>query len=319
MPVHPDLAAFLEMAEFGRLSGSSKPLHELTPVQARETFELTSELFQTAMPAGVQVQPLQLPARQGRTLPGRLYRTPCNDPAGQPVLLFFHGGGYVVGSLQTHDSVCAQLAAASGFAVLAADYRLAPEHPFPAAFEDAEDAVNAIPALAGDFALDASRVVFAGDSVGASLAASLAMQAVRLDSPLKVKPVAQLLFYPVTDMSREQASHRAYAEGFLLESLTLQWFYRQYCPDPASRLDWRASPLLGRDITGVAPAYVSLAEFDPLYDEGLLFAEHLSEHGVTVTLDTEAGLTHDFLRMTEMVSTVPVIYRKAGQWLQLQR
>ncbi|MET0124469.1 alpha/beta hydrolase [Pseudomonas caspiana] len=318
MPVHPDLAAFLEMAEFGRLSGSSKPLHELTPVEARETFELTSELFQTSLPEGVQAQALQLPARQGSTLSARLYRKPCNEPDGQPVLLFFHGGGYVVGSLQTHDSVCAQLAAASGWAVLAADYRLAPEHIFPAAFEDAEDAVNAIPALARDFALNAARVVFAGDSVGASLAASLAIQAVRQDSPLTVKPVAQLLFYPVADMSREQQSHRTYAEGYLLESLTLQWFYRQYCPDPASRLDWRASPLLARDIAGVAPAYVSLAEFDPLYDEGVLFAEHLKEHGVPVHLETEPGLTHDFLRMTEMVATVPQIYRRVGQWLQLQ-
>ena len=319
MPVHPDLAAFLEMAEFGRLSGSSKALHELTAVEARETFELTSELFQSPVPEGVKVQALRLPARNGRTLSARLYRKPCSDPNGLPVLLFFHGGGYVVGSLQTHDSVCAQLAAASGWAVLAADYRLAPEHPFPAAFEDAEDAVNAIPALASDFALNTARVVFAGDSVGASLAASLAIQAANMQSSLTVKPVAQLLFYPVTDMSREQQSHRTFAEGYLLESLTLQWFYRQYCPDPASRLDWRASPLLARDIAEVAPAYVSLAAFDPLYDEGVLFAEHLKEHGVPVHLETEHGLTHDFLRMTDMVATVPEIYRRVGAWLQLQR
>lgn len=158
MPVHPDLAAFLEMAEFGRLSGSSKPLHELTPVEARETFELTSELFQTVMPEGVQAQAVQLPARNGDSFRAAVSQTLQRSRWATGVVVF-HGGGYVVGSLQTHDSVCAQLAAASGWAVLAADYRLAPEHAFPAAFEDAEDAVNAIPALARDFALNAARVV----------------------------------------------------------------------------------------------------------------------------------------------------------------
>ncbi|WP_139811626.1 alpha/beta hydrolase, partial [Mycobacterium avium] len=164
--------------------------------------------------------------------------------AAQPVILYFHGGGYVVGSLDSHDSVCRRLAGTSDYAVLAPAYRLAPEAPFPAAVDDALAAANWLVEQASQLQLDASQVVVSGDSVGATLAMIVAMTAVQDPQRLALRPAAQLLFYPVTDITRLRDSHRAYAEGYLLETKTLEWFYQHYMGAAGNRHDWRASPLL---------------------------------------------------------------------------
>lgn len=311
MSLHPDLSAFLELAEFGRLTGKSQPLHALPLAKARADFEATSQILDPNPPGELQVSALQLPTRDGSEIAARLYRRSASAAKALPVMLYFHGGGYVVGSLDSHDSVCRRLALSGEFAVLAPAYRLAPEHRFPTAVEDAADSLAALVEQAGALHLDSSKVVLAGDSAGATLATVLAAMAASGALPAALRPVAQLLFYPVTDISQLRASHQRYAEGYLLESATLEWFYQHYARTPADRLDWRASPLLGSAIAQV-PAYVALAGYDPLHDEGLAYAQWLQAAGTEVTLSVETGLSHDFLRMGGIVAQVEQVYAQAS-------
>ncbi|MGF6593130.1 alpha/beta hydrolase [Pseudomonas sp. 2835] len=314
MSLHPDLSAFLELAEFGRLTGKSQPLHELPLAKARADFEATSQILDPNPPGELQVSSLQLPTRDGAAIDARLYRSNASVGKTLPVIVYFHGGGYVVGSLDSHDSVCRRLALSGEFAVLAPAYRLAPEYRFPIAVEDAADSLTALAGQAGALHLDSRRVVLAGDSAGATLATVLAAMAASGALPQALRPVAQLLFYPVTDISQVRASHQRYAEGYLLESATLEWFYQHYARTPADRLDWRASPLLGNAVAQ-APAYVALAGYDPLHDEGLAYAQWLQAAGTEVALSIEAGLSHDFLRMGGIVAQVEQVYARALAWL----
>lgn len=313
MSVHPDLSAFLELAEFGRLTGKSQPLHALPLAQGRGDFERTSQILDPNPPGDITVRTVQLPTRDGSVLEGRLYRLAAGADQVLPTILYFHGGGYVVGSLDSHDSVCRRLALSGEFAVLAPAYRLAPEYPFPTAVHDALDSVSALKAQAEQLHLDPQRLVVAGDSAGATLAAVLAITAANHPADIALKPVAQLLFYPVTDMTTERTSHRTYAEGYLLESETLEWFYQHYA-NAAARQDWRASPLLAPLAAAQAPAYISLAQYDPLFDEGMAYAEALASGETVVALGVERGLSHDFLRMGGIVASVDDIYRRALQW-----
>lgn len=313
MSLDPNLEAFLELAELGRLSGKSRPMHELSVEQARQEFSTTSQVLDPDPPGSVVVTPLGIPTRDGAELEARLYRAEHRQGEALPTILYFHGGGYVVGDLDSHDPVCRRLAASGRFAVLAPAYRRAPEAPFPTAVDDASDCANWLVGHARELGL-AQRFAVAGDSVGATLATVLAAEAVIAPERQHLKPCAQLLFYPVTDISRQRESHRRYAEGYLLESLTLEWFYQHYCT-AGQRLDWRASPLLGPATAPLAPTYLSLAEYDPLVDEGHAYADHLRQGGTEVTLSLERGFTHDFLRMSGITDEVASIYRNAEQWL----
>lgn len=316
MALHPDLAAFLELVEFGRLTGRSLPMHAMDVAQARAEFEGSSQVLDPSPPGNVTASELQISARDGTRLAARLYRQGDVGAALQPVILYLHGGGYVVGSLDSHDSVCRRLAALGAFAVLAADYRLAPEQPFPMALHDVLDAANWLAEQAPALGLDRRRVVLAGDSVGASLAAVLAITAVEQPEALAFKPLAQLLFYPVTDISCQRESHREHAEGYLLETPTLEWFYQQYAPQREQRLDWRVSPLLSTLREPLAPAYLLVAEYDPLHDEGMAYRDWLVAGGTAVTFTRVEGLTHDFLRMSGIVGQVAGIYQDVGEWLK---
>lgn len=316
MALHPDLAAFLELVEFGRLTGRSLPMHAMDVAQARAEFEGSSQVLDPSPPGNVTASELQITARDGARLAARLYRQGDAGAALQPVILYLHGGGYVVGSLDSHDSVCRRLAALGEFAVLAADYRLAPEQQFPVALHDALDAANWLAEQAASLGLDNRRVVLAGDSVGASLAAVLAITAVEQPEALAFKPLAQLLFYPVTDISCQRESHREHAEGYLLETPTLAWFYQHYAPQREQRLDWRVSPLLSTLREPLAPAYLFVAEYDPLHDEGMAYRDWLMAGGTAVTFARVEGVTHDFLRMSGIVGQVEGIYRDVGEWLK---
>ncbi|CAM4122987.1 alpha/beta hydrolase [Pseudomonas wadenswilerensis] len=314
MHVHPDLAAFLELAELGRLTGSNRPLHELPVTQAREVFEQASAVLDPTPPALLTVSELTLPARDGVLLPARLYRRPGSDSKPLPVLFYLHGGGYVVGSLDSHDSVCRRLAASGCFAVFAPSYRRAPEHGFPVPLNDTLDAANWLATQAAALQLDSQQVIFIGDSVGASLASVLSLTAVHHRDQLNLAPRAQMLLYPVTDLSRERDSHRTYAEGYLLETATLRWFYRQYLGAHGSATDWRVSPLLHPDPRGLPPTYLAVAGFDPLHDEGLAYAQALEQAGVALTLRRVEDMTHDYLRMSGMVADVEAIYAELENW-----
>ncbi|MFJ2429380.1 alpha/beta hydrolase [Pseudomonas sp. NPDC087804] len=315
MSLHPELNAFLDLAEESQADGPG-PFHLSTPAQAREAFERTTVQLRWGAPADVSVVTVPYTARDGASLELRLYRPANAQAEALPVLVYFHGGGYVVGSLQSHDGVCREFCARTPCAVLSVGYRVAPEHKFPTPLNDGADALAWLAQHAVAEGLDINRVAFGGDSVGATLATVLALQAALDPASLAIKPCLQLLCYPVTDASTSSPSTELFGEGYLLESETLEWFYRHYANDAADRLDWRFSPLLATDYQGMAPAVIALAGHDPLLDEGRAYARRLQEHGVSVELIEYTGLIHDFLRLQSVVPDIDNVYTQLTQSLR---
>ena len=221
---------------------------------------------------------------------------PEEAAAAQPLIVFFHGGGFVFGDLETHDPFCRLLCAHSGAQVLAIDYRLAPEHPFPAAVQDARAALEWASANAGRLGVDRARIAVAGDSAGGNLAAVVCQLALRDGGPA---PAAQLLIYPATDLLHEHRSRRLFAEGFFLTEEDMRWFDRQYLGSRIiDRGDPRISPLRAPDLSGLPPALVVTAGFAPLRDEGEAYAKALGAAGTPVVLRRCSGLIHGFINMT---------------------
>ena len=264
----PNRLLSLRMAELlARIQRANRPpFHSLTPREARIAYRMGAEILDLPRAPLARVQDLEVAAR-----PARLY---APSEARLPVLLYLHGGGFTIGDLETHDSLCRQLALRSGVAVLALDYRLAPEHRFPAAVDDG------------------SRLAVVGDSAGGTLAAGAAFFARERGLPLAL----QLLITPGTDAHMNHDSHRRFAEGFLLDAKSIEWFFSHYI-DPEHRVDWRFAPLRADDHADLAPAAVLLAEADPLVDEGLAYADTLRAAGVPVQLELARGVTHDFIKM----------------------
>lgn len=310
MSLNPDIAAFLQLVGAGRDSGKRTAMHQLTPEQAREQFDQSSQLMMADYEELPRVETLCIPVRDGSSLEARLYAGEPTDPgASSAALLYFHGGGYVVGSLDSHDALCRSLAAKAGCVVISVGYRLAPEWVFPTAVHDARDAWQWLVAQAGSLGIDPSRMAVAGDSVGASLATVLSNELAA--EPTQQQPRLQVLIYPVTDASRPTASLDQYGTGHLLEKDTLSWFYQHYEAAPGDRLDPRFSPLLARVPENVAPVLLAVAECDPLHDEGLAYAAHLRQAGVAVELKVYAGMTHDFMRMGAIIDEA----EEAQDWI----
>ncbi|MRV72091.1 alpha/beta hydrolase fold domain-containing protein [Duganella sp. FT92W] len=260
--------------------------------------------------AGVaQMQPVPLNEDVARVtecvLPGpagplsaRLYHP--QPGALMPGIVFFHGGGWVACSVDSHDNICRRLARLAGCAVLSVDYRLAPEAVFPAALDDGCAALRWVAAHGAAFGIDASRLAVAGDSAGGNLAAACAQLA--RDPALELPPLRhQLLFYPVLDSGCGTPSYAAYAQGYLLTADMMRWFWRQYAPSAAARSDVRAAPGLASSVAGLPAATVLLAQCDPLHDEGWKYAERLRAAGVPVTLRSWEGLFHGFASMVGML------------------
>ncbi|EKT4558881.1 alpha/beta hydrolase [Pseudomonas putida] len=307
MKLNNDLEAFLDMVA---MNPQDQALHRLGPVQARTRFELATQRLRWQAPQDLALGSLTCTARDGTALPLRVYKPAQADGRPLPVLVYFHGGGFVVGSLDSHDGVCRELCARSGCAVVSVGYRLAPEHRFPTAFEDGWDVLEALPSIAQAQGLDLQRVVLAGDSVGATLATTLALHAARQGLAAAVRPIGQLLCYPVTDAGGEYASRTLFGEGYLLEDETLEWFYDLYAREHLDRHDWRFSPLRAESLSGVAPAIVLLAGLDPLLDEGQAYAERLQASGVDVEIILAQDMTHDLLRMMSVTAEVSTVYKR---------
>lgn len=306
--LHPEISAFLDMVDDGRRTGRPA-LHELPVEQARQDFEASSESLKAGAPS-MPVENLLIPAREGRQLPVRLYRPVGSSDA---AILYFHGGGYTVGSLDSHDGLCRWLARHCDCAVISVGYRLAPEAPFPAAVHDARDAWEGLLSSAANLGLNPARLAVGGDSAGATLATVLCAE---LAGEGATQPCAQLLFYPATDASARSESQELFAEGYLLETASLDWFYQHYVPDAAQRRDWRCSPVhAGAVLQGCAPALLFAAQFDPLLDEGLAYAQVLVAQGVEVEAQRCCGMTHDFLRMGNLVPEVEGHYRRVAEFL----
>lgn len=264
--------------------------HTLTATQARAAYEAGAGVLEIPKPALARVEDFHIPARDGHALPARLY-APSAEVL--PVLLYFHGGGFTIGSIATHDILCRQLSLLAGCAVVSVDYRLAPEHKFPTAAHDAWDALQWLAAHAVEKNLDDSRLAVGGDSAGGTLAAMCAVLARDAGLPLAL----QLLFYPGCSAHQDTPSHRRFARGFVLEEREINWFFSRYVRSPADRDDWRFAPLNTPDVDGVAPAWVGLAECDPLVDEGVMYADKLRTAGVAVDLEIYRGVTHEFIKM----------------------
>ncbi len=265
------------------------PFHTLSVAQARAAYESASGVLEISKPVLGRVEDFSIPARDGYALPARLY-APSHEKL--PVLLYFHGGGFTIGSIATHDVLCRQLSHLAGCAVMSLDYRLAPEHQFPTAANDAWDALQWLAAYATSLGL-ANHLAVGGDSAGGTLAAMSAIMA--RDAGLKL--ALQLLFYPGCAAHQDMASHRRFGQGFVLEEADIHWFFSHYLRSAADREDWRFAPLMAPHVDDVAPVWLGLAECDPLVDEALLYGDKLRANGVTVDLEIYRGVTHEFIKM----------------------
>jgi len=236
----------------------------------------------------------------------RLY-VPDGARAPGPLVVYFHGGGHVLGDVDTHDAVCRWLARESRVRLLAVDYRLAPEHPFPAAVDDALAGFRYATAHAAEIGADPARVAVGGDSAGGNLAAVVAQLAAGDNPP----PAYQLLIYPVCDYSRARRSYELFGTGFFLTAAEMRWYRAHYLPHEEASRDPRASPLLREDLTALAPAYVATAGFDPLRDEGEDYARAMRAAGVPVTLRRHAGWAHGF------ANVIGLGYRVSGPMVEI--
>jgi len=287
VPLDPQAKALLDMiALAGRI-----PYSQITPPQARGQFAELCRRTKSPREWPVTARDQAIPGPAG-PLPTRLFlpREAASGPL--PVLAFFHGGGWCIGDLETHDPVCRQLAHEAHAAVLSVEYRLAPERRFPAAVDDCFAALRFLAASGESLGLDHRRIAVGGDSAGGNLAAVAALLA--RDAGIALK--AQVLIYPATDFTQYRPSHDDYAEGFLLTRESIAWFGGNYLDD-AQRGDWRASPILARDLRGLPPAIVICGECDPLRDESRDYAAKLREAGNEATFHLYPGMIHGFCTM----------------------
>ena len=267
------------------------PTHTLPPGAARSLYRDRRAFTQPDPAAVAEVRDLRAGA-----MAMRLYR-PSTAP-GQPVLVYYHGGGWVIGDLETHDGVCRQLCVDSGCAVLSVDYRLAPEHPFPAAVDDAHEAVRWVRAHGTELGLDPARLALGGDSAGGNLSA---VTALAMRQAGEAPALLQLLIYPATDMRAVAPSHTHNGQGYVLTTDTITYFRGHYVPDRGAWDDWRVSPLLASDLSHLPPAFVLTAGFDPLRDEGRQYADALSAAGVPTQYVCFERQIHGFITMGRVI------------------
>ena len=303
----PDIAALLPLlAPRGRV-----PVEQMTVMEARATFSAAREAVQWKPVAVAEVLDLHL--GQGQTLPARLYR-PNPDQKAAPAILFFHGGGWVIGDLETYDSLCRKLAVDSNRTVLSVDYRLAPEHRFPAAIDDALAAHKAMIAQAALLRIDTSDIAVCGDSAGGTLAAVVALAASTQRLP---KPSAALLIYPVTDLRGLTPSYQTVSD-VPLTAATMMWFRDHYLNDLAEAKDWRASPLLTASLAGFPPTFLTSAGHDPLCDEAFLFVERLREAGTPVEHRHLPGQIHGYMGLSGVTAEAGFSIAAAVGFLAMQ-
>ena len=270
--LHPQAKAFIELLA----SKGVPPTHTLTVADARKFYRERRAITQPAPPDVAEVRDFSGEGLGG-PIPMRLYRPlGSRGDSRLPVLVYYHGGGWTIGDLETHDTLCRELANQSACAVVAVDYRMGPEHRFPAAVDDVLAATRWVRDEAAALGVDASRLAVGGDSAGGNLASVVAIAA-RDAGDL---PIAfQLLIYPATDMRCVHPSHTTNGQGYVLTSDTIAYFHDHYITDAKDDTDWRASPLLHKDLRGLPPALVLTAGYDPLRDEGAAYAEALTAAG----------------------------------------
>jgi acetyl esterase len=309
MPLDPGALKVIDL-----IKASGRPPYETVGhLEARRLYlEARRVLQPDPMPIG-EVRELAAPGPVG-PIGLRLYRARATkDGETQPALVYFHGGGWVIGSLDSHDGVCRALANYGDCTVLSVDYRLAPEHKFPACVEDSIAATEWVWENAASLGVDRTRIAVGGDSAGGNLAAVVALAARDRGLP---KLCAQILIYPACDMSKDHPSIAELAEQLPLTRATMHWFIDLYLRSRADAQDWRASPLLAHNLRGTPPAFVLTAEYDPLRDEGEAYAALLKKAGVAVETKRFAGQVHGFLTMGRFISDADVATRELGAALK---
>jgi acetyl esterase len=307
MPLHPKVQALLSAQ---RLTGAP-PTHTLSPEKARAGMRAQVPLVSGPLAELAHVEDREIPGRAAG-IPVRIYTPIGSGPfAG---VVYFHGGGFVMGDLETHDPLCRQIAARTGAVVCAVHYRLAPEHPFPAAVEDAESAARWFLAHAARLGADPRRLFLMGDSAGGTLATVTAL-ALRDQRSPSVR--GQVLIYPITDhVESGSASYESFAEGYGLTREDMRWFMRHYAGDPANATDPRVCPLRMPTLRGMPPAFVVTAEYDVLRDEGERYVERLREDGIDVTAERADGLHHGFIRLFGILDAPAAWTDRVGRWMR---
>jgi acetyl esterase len=308
MPLTPQARSLLDMAY---RVGAPK-FHELSVAQARHSFEKLQFVFGPDKPAVASVTEVPM-ARAGGALLARLYR-PFDSHADEalPLVIYFHGGGWCVGDVASYDTLCRQLANASHCALLSVDYRLAPEHPFPAAVHDARFAFDWSVGHAELLGIHAARIALGGDSAGGNLSI---VTALALRDAGGVQPRFLLLVYPSTELISTRASRERYADGYMLDRGTLKWFFARYLPEGNSE-DWRASPMRAASLAGLPPMLVVGAEFDPLVDDCAAFVERVRAEGGEVAYREIAGVIHGFLTVGKLFPESAPTVALAGEALR---
>ncbi|OVZ59995.1 hypothetical protein CDO44_10545 [Pigmentiphaga sp. NML080357] len=305
-PLDPQVADLV-----ARIKRANRPPYwQYTPQDARAFHEKASKVLEIAPAAVADVRDLDIPVGDA-TIGARLYTgMEAKEPA--PLLIFSHGGGFTLGSVEGYDAVCRMLANGARCKVLSLGYRLAPEHRFPTAAEDVYAAWKWAFDRHARLGVDAARVAGMGDSAGGTLTAQAALRARDDRLPL----AAQVLLYPGTSAWQDTASHRIYAEGYLLDAKTIQWFFNQYLRDDADRMDWRFAPLDAPEFSGLAPALLQLAECDPLVDEGLAYGRKLADARVPVEIEVYEGAIHSFYNMGGALRAARQAHRDTVDYLR---
>lgn len=320
MSHHRNPAALLTPAMRGVLQRMERaghpPFHMLSPAQARAAYLAGAGVLELPAQQLERVESFSIPTRDGYEMPVRLYA-----PAGGsfPVLVYFHGGGFTIGSIATHDGLCRRLSHLAQCAVLSVEYRLAPDFKFPTAHEDAWDAVQWVARKGKGHGLDSARIAVGGDSAGGTLAAACAIEARNAGLQLAL----QLLIYPGCAGHQDTPSHNTFAKGFVLDEPNITYFFTHYLRTEADRDDWRFAPLDGKtengdvaDLVGVAPVWMGLAECDPLVDEGVAYADRLRMAGVPVDLEIYRGVVHEFIKMGRAVPEAAQAHADAANALK---
>ncbi len=308
MPIDPDAQRLLDLIkEMGR-----PPFDTLTAQEARETYLKSKAVMQPPPAEVAEVRDLSCPG-PGGAIALRAYRGLGTEDTLLPCLVYLHGGGWVIGDIDTHDGVCRAIANAAGCRVISVDYRLAPEHKFPAAVDDCAAAYAWVHANAAALKVDAAKVAVGGDSAGGNLAAVLALMG--RDGVLPAASF-QLLLYPATDLVAGQASYARVSDGFPLVARTMKWFRDHYVRGVADHTDWRASPLRAASLAGTPPAFVLTVGLDPLCDEGLHYARRLEEDGVRVAQLHLPDQIHGFLTMGAFIRAAGLVTPYLGQVLR---
>ena len=307
MPVDPQIQGVLDMLKMM----NAPALNQQTVEQARQSYAMLEQIGGAPVPV-FKVEDRAIPGPAG-DIPVRIYSP--EGPGPHPILVFFHGGGWVIGTVPGYDGLCHELTNSVHCIVVSVDYRLAPEHPFPAAPEDCYAATKWVAANAASLNGDPERIAVAGDSAGGNLAAVVSLMAREQQGP---RLVLQVLIYPATDYYLpETPSMRENAEGYLLTRDDIVWFAQHYLQAGFDRDDWRAFPLRASNLGDLPPALVITAEYDPLRDEGELYAEKLREAGVSVHLSRYDGLIHGFISMPSISTRAQAAIEECAAALRL--